>query len=121
MSKQFIWTDDLALKFIKDYSSICKELKGTGRSILERFKELNKPKPLFITLDQQPIYEGDNYYFIDDGWGIRYTGDGYNWVGKDIKAFVNEDLATQYKIYHQPCLSLSDVVACIPGYLNSNL
>lgn len=67
------------------------------------------PQPILTTVDGVQIFPGDEYYFIDAGWEIRFTGDNYNWVSENIKAFADKEEAILYVQENKPLLSLNDV------------
>lgn len=79
--------------------------KGVG----EKLVKAPKKQVLFTTEDGVQIFEGDRYFFIDLDWDIRYTGDGYNWVGGGLKAFSTKEAAYEYVLLNKECLSLNDI------------
>lgn len=91
--------------------------RNKEQSIVEYITEIVKaPDPLFTTNDGVDVYKGDNYYFINTEWEIRYTGDNYNWVGDNLKAFSSKVKAEEYILMNKPLLSANDIISYVVNH-----
>ncbi|AGO48898.1 hypothetical protein N356_gp008 [Cellulophaga phage phi14:2] len=86
-------------------------------------------KPLFTTEDGIDIFEGDGYWYVQDGSEpthhhypnqAKYTklkgADILKLSDKGVKRFSTKETAEEYILMNKPCLSINDVLSA-PRYL----
>lgn len=84
---------------------------GDQNTLLRTFDKI-KPKFLFTTEDNVPIYEHDNYYPVNTDFRQSGVCNGISWYNpkNGEKYFSTKEKANEYILMNKPCLSINDLL-----------
>ena len=94
--------------YINKDGKMCVYTSTTCRFTIQNIKKVKTP--LFTTEDGVVIFEGDKYYFINNGFNaVKSFGEDLG-VFMSAKTFSTKEKAEEYILLNKPCLSFTDVV-----------
>lgn len=103
--------------------SLIQELKHKWREYLMQpvvkapIPSVPEREPLFTTVDNIPIYEGDAYYSVSDSFEVYGTYNAHRPIDAATKrAFSIKEKANEYVMLNRPFLSIQDVMTRLNGY-----
>lgn len=80
----------------------------------EFISDITLAMPILKTMDGVNIYKGDDYYFIDSDWDVKYCKD-HLFVCDNIKAFSSKERASEYVINNKPLFSVENISDILKG------
>ena len=109
-ANEFEWTDELVKELVEKawFIGITQE-KITPMQVVKDFKAKIKNPPLFKTLDSCEIFEGDNYYKVEDWRIVELIASSHGVRSNADLCFKRIENAKDFVINNKPHLSVSDL------------
>ena len=120
---KFEWTDKLVAEYV---NSLIPPLEQIGRGLInnaitgnkmEQFKASKLRKPILVTEDGKPQFEGDRPWYVTEKYHLGGAADLVNnkayHPASNYKYFSTQEIAEQYIIENKPCLSVNDVMGLV--------
>lgn len=126
MENKFVWTDELVKQFahhVKKIFTLNNNYCGKYDSFdtdFNKWKEAFSTKLLFTTADNEKVYGGDHYFYVQPSFSIdKYYASEEGRYPKNYtaKCFARTETAEEYVINNKPILSVSDVVKMYDGLI----
>lgn len=121
MESNFVWTDELVSKIVAQAHRDAFE--AIPLSIFDRisdFKKSHTPalerNPLFTTIQGKDIFEGDEYWYLENWEGKKGIADKLH--SGAFPTFSTEESVNEYILLNKPVLSFKDVIGMFDEGIN---